>query len=169
MPLLQIAGGTLGDAYGPRRVLAIMMGWWSAFTAVTSIGWNLLSLLVIRVLFGLGEAGGFPVATSAMATWFPPEARGNLQGITHAASRFGAAIAPPVAVLLMLRFGWRSVFYILGAIGFAWTLCFFYVYRDNPSEHRKVSNAELEIIGWTGKAVTEAKQKRTPVPWGLIA
>ena len=167
--LLQIVGGTLGDAYGPRRVLAIMMGWWSVFTALTSVGWNLISLLVIRVLFGLGEAGGFPVATRAKATWFPPRARGNLQGITHAASRFGAAIAPPVAVALMLRFGWRSVFYILGAIGFAWALGFFYVYRDNPSQHRKVSDAELDIIGVTREAVATAVPKRIPVPWRLIA
>jgi ACS family D-galactonate transporter-like MFS transporter len=167
--LLQIVGGTLGDAYGPRRVLAIMMGWWSAFTTLTCMGWNLSSLLVIRALFGLGEAGGFPVATRAMATWFSPEARGNLQGITHAASRFGAAIAPPVAVALMLKFGWRSVFYILGAVGFAWTLGFFYFYRDNPSEHRKVSDAELEIIGGTRETVTKITSKRIPVPWRHIA
>lgn len=167
--LLQIAGGTLGDTYGPRRVLAIMMAWWSAFTALTSAGWNLLSLFVIRVLFGLGEAGGFPVATRAMATWFSPKARGNLQGVTHAASRFGAAIAPPVAVALMVRFGWRSVFYILGAIGFLWAAGFYFVYRDSPAEYGKVNQAELDLIADASGGTGEAAQKRIPVPWRLIA
>jgi sugar phosphate permease len=167
--LFQIVGGTLGDAYGPRRVLAIMMSWWSAFTAITSLGWSLMSLFVIRVLFGLGEAGGFPVATRAMATWFPPEARGNLQGITHAASRFGAAVAPPVAVALMVSFGWRSVFYILGVIGFAWAIGFYFVYRDNPREHRGVNEAELDRIAGSRTVATASEPKRGPIPWRLIA
>lgn len=167
--LFQIVGGTMGDAYGPRRVLSIMMSWWSAFTAITSLGWNLISLFCIRLLFGLGEAGGFPVATRAMATWFPPEARGNLQGITHAASRFGAAVAPPVAVALMVRFGWRSVFYVLGAIGLAWSVGFFVVYRDNPRDHRGVNEAELGRIAGGRAGAAAAAPKKRPIPWRLIA
>ena len=100
-----------GIITAPTRVLTLLMGWWSAFTIITGMAWNLSSMFVIRVLFGLGEAGGFPAATRAIATWFRPQDRGNLQGITHAASRFGAAVAPPVVVFIMLKYGWKSVFY----------------------------------------------------------
>ena len=71
--MFQIAGGMLGDYYGPRRVLTLLMSWWSVFTLVTGMAWNMASMFVIRLMFGLGEAGGFPVATRAMATWFRPE------------------------------------------------------------------------------------------------
>ena len=165
--LLQIVGGSFGDYFGPRKVLTVLMTWWSTFTAVTAMGWNLSSLLVIRVLFGIGEAGGFPVATRAMATWFPPSARGYLQGITHAASRFGAAVAPPVAVGIMVHYGWRAVFYILGSIGILWAIGFFAYYRDNPQSHKSVNEAEMEIIN-TGRDVSAAANKKRKIPWRAV-
>ncbi len=166
--LFQIAGGVLGDYYGPRRVLTILMSWWSHLTVVTGMAWNLSSMLVIRVLFGLGEAGGFPVATRAMATWFRPEDRGNLQGITHAASRFGAAVSPPVAVFLMLKYGWRVVFYVLGAIGLAWAIAFFIYYRDSPRDHKGVNAAELNLITGNRDRIATTKKEKKKIPWGSI-
>ncbi len=165
---LQIVGGMLGDYYGPRRVLTLLMSWWSTFTIVTGLAWNLSSMFIIRVLFGAGEAGGFPAATRAMATWFRPEDRGNLQGITHAASRFGAAIAPPVAVFLMLAYGWRSVFYILGVIGLLWSAWFYLYYRDNPKDHSGVNKAELDLITANKEHVPAAKKEKKKIPWRSI-
>ncbi|MHB8068881.1 MAG: MFS transporter [Desulfobaccales bacterium] len=165
---LQIVGGLLGDYYGPRRVLTLLMAWWSIFTVVTGMAWNLVSMFIIRVLFGLGEAGGFPAATRAMATWFRPEDRGNLQGITHAASRLGAAVAPPVAVFLMLTFGWRSVFYILGFLGILWAILFYFYYRDNPKDHWGVNDAELDLITANKEEVHTAKKDKKKIPWGAI-
>lgn len=166
--LLQIVGGLLGDYYGPRRVLTLLMGWWSAFTIITGMAWNLSSMFVIRVLFGLGEAGGFPAATRAMSTWFRPQDRGNLQGITHAASRFGAAVAPPVVVFIMLKYGWKSVFYILGSIGFLWAAAFYYYYRDNPKDHSGVNEGELSLITANKESIPDAKKDKAKIPWGRI-
>ena len=70
-------------------------------------------------MFGVGEGGAFPGATRAMQLWFPRQERGLVQGVTHSASRLGAAIAPPLVVLIMTTLGWRSVFYICGAVGLA--------------------------------------------------
>ena len=124
--LLQIVGGTLGDRFGPRKVLALLMTWWSAFTMATALATSFVSLFVVRLLFGLGEAGGFPVATRALSTWYPATSRGWLQGVTHAAARLGAAMAPPVIVWLSLTLGgWRPSFLILGGLGFVWSLIFF--------------------------------------------
>ena len=56
----EIPSGWLGDVLGPRRVLTRIVLWWSAFTALTGASWNFVSLLVMRFLFGVGEAGAFP-------------------------------------------------------------------------------------------------------------
>src|SRR5262245_39163384 len=66
--LFQIPGGWLGDRFGPRRMLAIFVLWWSAFTAATSLALGKWSIYVVRFLFGMGEAGAFPTATDRKST-----------------------------------------------------------------------------------------------------
>lgn len=167
--LLQIVGGTLGDRFGPRKVLALLMTWWSAFTMATALATSFVSLFVVRLLFGLGEAGGFPVATRALSTWYPATSRGWLQGVTHAAARLGAAMAPPVIVWLSLTLGgWRPSFLILGGLGFVWSLVFFAFYRDSPTQKRSVNELELrEIYGAAGPPPAVTKVGHV-VPWQRI-
>jgi len=69
--LFEIPGGWLGDRIGPRRVLMRVVGMWSIFTVATGWAWNLMSLVVCRFFFGVGEAGCFPNITKAFANWFP--------------------------------------------------------------------------------------------------
>jgi sugar phosphate permease len=144
--LFQVPGGWLGDRFGPRRVLTIIVAFWSVMTALTASAWSFLSFFIIRFLFGIGEAGAFPVATRAMQLWFPRRERGFVQGVTHSASRLGAAVAPPIVVLIMTTLGWRWVFYICGAIGFLWAAWWYLAYRNLPEEHPLVDRAELELI-----------------------
>src|SRR6516164_8953814 len=104
----QVPGGWLSDKFGARGVLGGIVTYWSIMTAATAGAFNAVSFIVVRFLFGVGEAGAFPGATRAMQLWYPPSERGFVQGITHSASRFGAAIAPPFVVLIMSQFGWRE-------------------------------------------------------------
>jgi len=163
--LFQIIGGALGDRFGPRRVLSVLMGWWSAFTILTGLASTFISLFLVRFLFGLGEAGGFPVATRALSSWFPPTNRGILQGTTHAASRLGAAFAPPVIVAIVIFFGgWRWAFYLLGALGFVWTILFFLLFRNKPTEVAAVNESERALI-YQGRVSGVTKPS---VPWRRI-
>src|SRR3954462_11909318 len=74
--LFQIPGGWLGDRFGPRRALTTIVVWWSIFTAATSMAWNAVSMASLQVLFGMGEAGAYPVATRSLARWALPSERG---------------------------------------------------------------------------------------------
>ena len=169
--IFQVPGGWLGDRFGPRRVLTVIVTYWSAMTAATAMAASGLSFIVIRFLFGIGEAGAFPGATRAMQLWYPREERGFVQGITHSASRAGAALAPPIVVFFMTSFGWQSVFYFCGAVGLVWALWWAIAYRNLPEEHAQVSRAELEHIRGVDDHgnVKQANIERTAkVPWGTL-
>src|ERR1700684_3503101 len=109
--LFQIPGGWLGDRFGARRALTLVVSWWSAFTALTGLAWNAVSMLTIQIFFGMGEAGAFPIATRSLAGWMRPTERGFAQGVTHAGSRLGGAMTPPLVVLIIAKFGWRAAFF----------------------------------------------------------
>jgi sugar phosphate permease len=169
--LFQVPGGWLSDRFGARRVLGIIVGYWSVMTAATSLAFGAASFIFIRFLFGVGEAGAFPGATRAMQLWYPRQERGFVQGITHSASRAGAAIAPPIVLLIMLNLGWRWAFYVCGAIGLVWALWWSFSYRNLPEEHRLVNQAEIEHIRGrdaNGAINPPPVQKQTQVPWGVL-
>jgi D-galactonate transporter len=170
--IFQVPGGWLSDRFGARPVLATIVAYWSVMTAATAMATGAVSFFIIRFLFGAGEAGAFPGATRAMQVWYPKSERGFVQGITHSASRLGAAIAPPIVVLIVTTLGWRSVFYICGAVGFLWSLWWFLSYRNLPEEHGLVNRAELERIrgfGETGEINQASVQREgADVPWGTL-
>jgi sugar phosphate permease len=170
--IFQVPGGWLSDRFGARPVLMTIVTYWSVMTAATAAAFGAVSFVVVRFLFGLGEAGAFPGATRAMQLWYPRQERGFVQGITHSASRLGAAIAPPIVVFIMTTLGWRSVFYICGAAGVLWSVLWYVAYRNLPEEHGMVNRAELEHIrgvdekGNVKQAVME--EKAANVPWATL-
>ncbi|HTW30588.1 MAG TPA: MFS transporter [Candidatus Sulfotelmatobacter sp.] len=163
--LFQIPGGWLGDRIGGRRALALVVVWWSAFTSLTAFAWSALSMGVCRFFFGLGEAGAFPIATRSLSAWILPTERGFAQGVTHAASRVGAALTPALVVMLMLRFGWRAPFVLFGILGLFWAVAWYWFFRDTPSEHHFTNLAERRLIE-ESVGVRHASAKT--VPWRLI-
>jgi sugar phosphate permease len=144
--LFQIPGGWLGDRFGPRRALTMIVVWWSIFTSLTAASWNEMSMRAFRFLFGVGEAGAFPIATRSLSRWMLPTERGYAQGITHAGSRIGAALTPPIVVWLIASYGWRMPFFVFGFLGLLWAVVWFWYYRDTPEEHGDVNEAERKLI-----------------------
>ena len=131
--LLQIPMGALGDRFGHRKILAGIVLWWSAFTAFTGLAGGLVSLLVIRFMFGIGEAGSSPCSTGVISRWFEKGEVGKAQGYVWAASRMGGALTPFVVIPVMISVGWRAAFYLLGALGIIWAAVWYWYYRDTPS------------------------------------
>ncbi len=170
--LFQVPGGWLSDRFGARNVLTGIVAYWSVMTAATAAASGAMSFVVVRFLFGMGEAGAFPGATRAMQLWYPREERGLVQGLTHSASRLGAAIAPPLVVLIITTLSWRWVFYLSGAIGFVWAILWYFAYRNLPEEHGMVNRAELARIRGVGEngEIKEAHIERqaASVPWGTL-
>jgi sugar phosphate permease len=164
--LFQIPGGWLGDRFGARRALSGVVVWWSIFTAATATMWSAGSMIVCRLLFGMGEAGSFPIATRSLSRWMLPAERGWAMGITHAGARLGGALTPVFVAFLIAALGWRAPFFIFALIGLAWAGLWYWFYRDSPAEHRGVDAAERELID---SAVGAQRTVRSAVIWsGLL-
>src|SRR5439155_27042169 len=103
-------------------------------------------LMLVRFLFGAGEAGALPNAARVIARWFPPGMRGPAQGVVTTSTLIGGALAPAVAAYLIRLVGWRWSFVIFGSLGIVWALAFYLWYRDDPAEHRGVNDAERAVI-----------------------
>jgi sugar phosphate permease len=160
----QIPGGWIGDKFGPRRALTGVVMWWSAFTAATALTWSAGSMMVCRFLFGMGEAGAFPIATRSLSRWMLPSERGWAQGLTHAGARLGGAVTPVFVALLIVDFGWRAPFLLFALIGLAWAALWFWYYRDTPREHRGVNAAEHAMI----EGALGSGRARVKVPWRAL-
>src|SRR5712691_12141010 len=118
---MQILGGWMADRFGPRRVLAALSLLWATATILTGLSWSVASLVVFRILVGIGEGGAFPTATRAFTSWLSVRQRGFAQGITHSFARLGGAVTPPLVLGIVARYGWRTSFVVLGGVSLAWT------------------------------------------------
>jgi MFS family permease len=168
--LFEVPTGRWGDRFGSRGVLMRIVLWWSAFTMLTGAvwpftwdsGWRLrfdvvgvtvpllfnsfLLLLLVRFLFGAGEAGALPNAARVLARWFPPGARGPAQGLLNTAMLVGGAVTPVVAAYLIEWVGWRWSFVLFSTLGVVWAGAFYLWFRDDPAEHPAVNAAEYRLI-----------------------
>lgn len=144
--LFQTPSGWFADRVGPRRTLALIVGAWSLFTGLTAATFSFASMLVVRFLFGAGEAGAFPAMARSVYSWIPMNERGIVQGINFSGSRLGAAFALPLIALMIDGMGWRMSFVVLMVVGVVWSVVWYLVFRDDPREFKPISTAELEHI-----------------------
>jgi ACS family glucarate transporter-like MFS transporter len=152
--LCQTPSGMLADRFGPRLVLMAVVTLWSLFTGLTGAVSGLLGLLIVRFLFGCGEAGAFPGMARANYAWIPMSERGIVQGINSSGSRLGAAFALPGVAAMVESLGWRSMFVVLMLIGFVWAMLWFLWFRDDPTQHSSLCDEERELILATRQQAT---------------
>jgi len=162
--LFEIPGGWLGDVIGPRKVLMRVVVMWSLFTAATGWAWGLVSLVVFRFMFGMGEAGCFPNVTKAFTIWLPITERVRAQGIMWLSARWGGAFTPLLVGWLLTLMPWRYTFLLFGLVGVVWAVFFYRWFRDNPREHPSVNAAEIAVIGNPDENLV----KHGRVPWGKL-
>ncbi|QJU58550.1 MFS transporter [Sphingomonas sp. AP4-R1] len=136
--LMYLGGGWLLDRIGTRAGFVVIMAFWSLACASHGLAGGIAALIVSRLLLGIGEGGGFPAATSAIAECFPASKRATAMGIVNAGTSVGAVMAPPLIALLLARAdwlglaSWRWVFFVTGAMGLAWAIWWGLLYRDPP-------------------------------------
>lgn len=133
------------DRVGTRLGYALYLTIWSLAAAAHALVRTTFGFGLARFGLGIGESGNFPAAIKTVAEWFPQKERALATGIFNAGSNVGAIIAPLVVPWLALNWGWQSAFLVTGLAGLIWIVFWLPVYR-RPSEHPKLSKAELDLI-----------------------
>ena len=163
--LFEIPTGMLVDRFGPKLTLIRIVIWWSVFTIITGLASGFYFLLIVRFMFGAGEAGAFPTVSVTIARWFPAVERGRIQSIVWMGSRLGGALAPFVSLSIATAYGWRTVFYMLGGLGLIWATVWWLWFRDEPRDMKGISAAEVAEVG-AGRTLKSASH--TPLPWKKV-
>ena len=143
--LMYAGGGKLIDVLGTRKGFLVIMVWWSCACASQGLATSFLLFAASLFLLGMGEGGGFPAATKAIAEWFPTKERSTVMGIVNAGTSVGAVVAPPLIAVTLAALNWRWVFFLSGAVGLAWTLGWMRVYYP-PAQHPSLSAIERDEI-----------------------
>jgi MFS family permease len=172
--VFEIPAGWLGDRYGARVTLTRIVLAWSVLTSLTGAAHGFWSLLLIRFLFGVGEAGAYPNMARVQSAWLAPQTRARFGGLLWLVARWGGAFSP-LLFGMMMRWAdsqgfreavagipvlgafadlsaWRTAFWMAGVLGVIWCAFFYPWFRDDPAEKSGVNAAELEVIrgGRTG-------------------
>jgi len=127
--LLQLPGGWLSDKFGGGRLLFGSSLLWAVFTFLTAIPSNLIVLSGVRAALGAGEAVNFPAQTAFIGRHLPKRMVSRIMGFNFSAIALGPFIGTPLSVYFMTNWGWRSVFYAMGAMSLAWALFWFWLTR----------------------------------------
>ena len=164
--IFQIPGGMTVERFGSRVVLAISLVLWSIFTALTGAVTGLSMLVVVRFLFGIGEAPIFPGGNHFFANWFNRQERGRSNSLMNGGAYSASVIGPPIIVAVVSALGWRISFVFCGVLGILAAAVWYFSIRSRPTEHPRVNAQELDII--TQDNVIAAQKEKVKAPWGLF-
>lgn len=171
---MYIGGGKLMDLLGTRRGYLVITVFWSLAVMCHGFVQSLAGLMLCRFLLGVGEGGGFPGITKAVAEWFPARERSTAVGLINAGTALGGMISPPLAALILtshhwpgaqlgLDDPWRWIFFLSGSLGLVWCVWWMWVYQ--PARlHSGLSAREKEEIQEVLSA-EQATAAQPPIPW----
>lgn len=137
--------GPLIDRLGTRRGYGWTTALWSASAMLHAFTIGPWSLGTFRFLLGMGEAGNWPAGVKVVAEWFPVRERALASGIFNSGSAVGAVLAPPLVVWVVLKFGWRASFLVVGACGFVWLGIWLLTYYTPAMIEKKETSHRLSI------------------------
>lgn len=145
--LMQIPAGALADRFGSRNVLTSALLLWSLFTGLTAAAWSATVLLVVRVLFGLGEGLENGAQFKAIADHFTSRERSFANGFFLTGVALGPAFVVPLAAWAVQAVGWRGLFVLCVIPGVAVAAL---VFASLPARaHAHVETTPLQRAGWS--------------------
>jgi MFS transporter, ACS family, hexuronate transporter len=162
------------DLLGTHRGFTVIMLFWSLACASHGLATGFGMLAASRFLLGMGEGGGFPAATRAVAEWFPTKERATAMGIINAGTAIGAVVAPPLIAAVLGYTNWRWIFVLTGAVGLLWVAWWQFSYSPPPSTPGEtvVGQTTVDTISHPTPGMTSRlpwiRLFRIRATWGLV-
>jgi MFS transporter, ACS family, hexuronate transporter len=144
--IFNFIGGYLSDRAGAHRVFSLAMGVWSVFCGLTGLAAGFVSMLLIRIGFGIGEGPFSATANKVVSNWFPRREAAGAIGMANGGTPLGGAIAGPLVGLCVVQFGWRVSFFVVAAIGLVWLVFWLSLASNSPDTDSRVSAEERRDI-----------------------
>ena len=136
--IMQLPGGWLADRFGARKVLITSVIMWSIFTGLTGAAWSMVSMIIIRFLFGIGEGGFQPASSKIISQAFPEKNRARAMSIMLSSGGIVALIVPVLSVTMLTTIGWRTTFVIIGVVGAVIAALYWYFIKL-PNDHENLN------------------------------
>lgn len=159
--LAQIPGGMFLDRFGNKLTYALSIFFWSTFTLLQSFSVGLKSLLLLRLGLGISEAPCFPVNSRVVSKWFPQHERARATATYTVGEYIGLAAFSPLLFLILEHHGWRTLFFLTGGLGIAFTFVWWKFYHE-PHQSKTANKAEREYIGVEN---TASADENIPFNW----
>jgi MFS family permease len=137
---MQIPVGWLVDRYNIKRVYAVAFTLWSLSAAATGLVRGLGDLVLCRILLGIGESIYLPGGMKVVSLHFRAEESAWPAGVFDLGAKLGLAIGTAVDVWLLVRFGWRSLFFRTGLAGLLWLIPWLWMYPSDRTNRANVAN-----------------------------
>jgi MFS transporter, ACS family, D-galactonate transporter len=165
---LQLPSGLLLDRFGVKKVGRCSTILWAIASFGAAVSTGIGGFLAARLFLGIGEAPTFPANSKAIGYWFPKQERSLATAIFDSMAKLSSAIGVPLLGILLLHFGWRWSFAATGFISVLFFVLFYALYR-NPSEDRRLSDAERQFIAKGGAQPEDRAKAAKGAPlWYLL-
>jgi MFS family permease len=142
---VQLFAGWLCDRFSVYKLMAGGILLWAASTLLMGFVGGFASLLVLRIMLGVGESISFPGSSKIIARHIPPERR----GIANAAVAAGIAIGPAVGTLagglILAQWSWRPIFFTFGLVTLLWLLPWRETVRRLPTSGHHDGGARVPV------------------------
>ena len=137
--------GWFVDKFGEKIGYSVSIVAWSIAAMGHAFVSSVNGFFAARTALGLGEAGNFPSAVKATATWFPQRERAFATTLFNAGTNVGPIVAPAIVPWIALAYGWQTTFIVAGVAGLLWLLLWIPFYTQ-PEKNKFVSQGELQFI-----------------------
>ena len=119
---VQLFAGWLCDRFSVYKLMAGGILLWAVSTLLMGFAGGFASLLVLRIMLGVGESISFPGSSKIIARHVPPERRGMANAFVAAGIAIGPAIGTLAGGLILGLAGWRPIFFVFGIVTLIWLL-----------------------------------------------
>ncbi|SED51293.1 Sugar phosphate permease [Rhizobiales bacterium GAS191] len=144
--IFALIGGHAADRFGPKRVIVVAMSLWSIFCGLTGAALGLVTLVIARLIFGIGEGPFGPSQAKLVGRWFPRQEQATAIGLYGAGEAIGGALAGPLVSFVAIAASWRLSFVLMSVVGLALAIIWAFAVTEWPEQHRGIGEAERRLI-----------------------